>query len=225
MKGFFEAFIHVTGLIYAAMMTNLLLVVANLPLAFLVVFTDVTREWLLVLMTLPFLAPTLTASFAVFRESTEEGGTTVVRTFLRQWSARYWRSFGVGWLATAAIFVLFVDIAVVWGREVGAVAIPVFAVFTVLLVATTLAVLVAIDLDVDVRGIELWKRCLFLVVRRWYFTAMSLFALALLLTFVVAMPALGLGLATSPLLYFVWTNIAYTILPRRVLAARNAVAT
>ncbi len=70
--------------------------------------------------------------------------------------------------------------------------------FAALLVATTLAVLVAIDLDADVRGRELWKACPFLVVRRWYLSAFTLFALGVYSTFLVTMPVWAIGLAASP---------------------------
>ena len=216
MRGFYVGYLNVTGMLYMALMTNLLLLVANLPLVFLVVFTDLTGTWLLALVSLPFLAPALKATFAVFREHASDGRTTVVRTFARSWADGYARTLGVGALATAGLGVLAVDVAVVWGRSVGALMIPVFGMFAALLVATTLAVLVAIDLDADLRGLDLWKACLVLVVRRWYLSAFTLFALGVFSTFLVTMPVWAVGLAASPMLYLAWANGTYTLQPRLV---------
>lgn len=223
MKGFFGVYLQVTGMMYVALMTNLLLLVVNLPLVLLVVFTDVRETWLIVLGFAPFVAPALVSAFAVFREFATDGRVTVVRGFVRQWKATWRRSLGVGALVAGGLFVLAADIAFVWGKTVGAVAIPVFVMFIALLVSTSLHVLVAVDLEAEVKGLELWKACLLLTVRHWPLTALSLFALGLLLTFAVVSPAWGLGLATSPLLYLVWTNGTYVLRPK-VSAPRVEVA-
>jgi hypothetical protein len=86
--------------------------------------------------------------------------------------------------------------------------------FMVLLVSTVLHVLVAVALGVEARNAPaLWKACLFLAVRRWYLTVMSLFALLLLVSFIYATPAWGVGLVASPTLYVAWTNSRQALLP------------
>jgi len=213
-KGFFGVYLQVTGLLYVALMTNLLLLVANLPLVALVVFTDVSQTWLLVVGVAPFAAPSVVAAFAVFREFSTDGRVTVVRTFARRLSVVWRRSLGIGALASAGLLVIGADIAFVWGKTIGAAAIPVFVMFMALLLATAFHVLIAIDLEAEVRGLDLWKASLFLTVRHWPLTALSLFALGLLSTFVVVMPAWGLGLAVSPALYLAWTNGTYVLRPK-----------
>jgi uncharacterized membrane protein YesL len=214
MKGFFGVYLQITGLMYVALMTNLLLLIANLPLVVLVVFTDVTQTWLLVVGVAPFAAPSLVAAFAVFREFAADGRVTVVRSFVLRLSALWRRSLGIGALASAGLLVIGADIAFMWGKTMGAAAIPVFVMFMAVLLATAFHVLVAIDLEVDVKGVDLWKACLFLTVRHWPVTTLSLVALGLLSTFVVVMPAWGLGLAVSPVLYLAWTNGSYVLRPK-----------
>jgi len=60
---------------------------------------------------------------------------------------------------------------------------------------------------------DLLRAALYLAARRWYLTVVSLLVLGLLCTLIAARPALGLGLAAAPLLYVVWANSRYALLP------------
>jgi hypothetical protein len=89
----------------------------------------------------------------------------------------------------------------------------VLVVAMLLLVSSSLLVLVMIAERPTVRLRDAFRACLYLGLRRWYFTLVSLAVLALLETLVAASPALGLGLAASPMLYVVWANSRFTLNP------------
>jgi hypothetical protein len=214
MRGFYTAYIHVGQMLYMAFMTNFLLAVANLPLLFFFVATDLRATWLPVLGLTPFLAISLAAAFSVFQRFTVDGTVSVVREFICDWVAQARMAGATGAVAGFGMFVLAVDIAAVWGAPFRAAATPLFLMFMALLVSTVLHVLVAIVLGVEARSARsLWKACLFLAVRKWYLTVMSLLALLLLVSFIYAMPAWGVGLVASPVLYVAWTNSRQALLP------------
>ena len=77
-------------LCYLVLMTNILLVIACLPMVAGLVATDPVRSWPLLAVVAPFCAPGLAAAFAVFSAFSAEHSTTVVRTFARTWRAT-WR--------------------------------------------------------------------------------------------------------------------------------------
>ena len=56
-------------------------------------------------------------------------------------------------------------------------------------------------------------RALYLAVRRWYFTGVSLVVLVLLAQVIAVRPAIGLGLVATPLLYMVWAGSRYSLRP------------
>jgi hypothetical protein len=224
MRGFYTAYISIGNMVYTAFVANLLLTIANLPLIFLVVATDMRTTWLLILMLTPLLAISLAAVFSVFERFTVDGSVDVARGFVRGW-ATYARPAGAtGGLVSIGLFVLVVDVIAVWGMPYGAAAIPLFVTLMALLVSTALHVLVGIVGDVEARSLlALWRACLYFSVRRWYLTVISIVALSLLVAFTYAMPAWGAGLAASPVLYVAWTNSRQALLPIAPIAAREAV--
>jgi uncharacterized membrane protein YesL len=199
-----EMYEMVFGTVYTGLVTNLLLVVACLPAVMLLVTTDPLVSWPAYAVVAPLVAPAVTAAFAVFSAFSTEGSTTAVRTFRRAYRTHFRRSLAVGALATAAIVVLAVDIAAVWGARIGAAAIPVFATLIVLVVATTVVALAAVPELRGTRLRDLLRASLYLAVRRWYLSAAALVVLTLLAGVIAARPAVGLGLAAAPLLYVVW---------------------
>jgi hypothetical protein len=214
MRGFYTAYIYIGGMVYMALMTNFLLAVANLPLLFFVVATDVRATWFPVLVLSPFLAISLAAAFSVFQRFTVDGAVSVAREFAHAWATLARPAGAVGGAAGLGMFVLAVDIAAVEDTPIGLVATPVFLMFMGLLLSTAMHVLVAIGCGVSAgSALALWKACLYLAVRRWYLTAMSLLALLLLVSIVDTMPAWGVGLTASPILYVAWTNSRQALLP------------
>jgi hypothetical protein len=57
------------------------------------------------------------------------------------------------------------------------------------------------------------RASLYLSLRRWYLTAVSLAILAAQAAVFATAPALGLGLTASASLYFAWTNSRFTLRP------------
>jgi uncharacterized membrane protein YesL len=206
-----EQFTWITEMIYVALMTNLLLVAGSLPLVAGLLATDPVRSWPLLALAAPLCAPAVCAAFAVLSAFSTHRSATVLRTFGRAWLASFRRAFTLGALATFVIVVLGVDIRAAWGRPVGAVAIPVLAVGMVLVVAASLLALVVIAERPRVRLRDALRACLYLGVRYWYLTLLSLVMLGLLEALLANRPAIALGLAASPLLYVVWANSRFTL--------------
>jgi uncharacterized membrane protein YesL len=199
--------------VYAALMTNLLLIVGCLPVVAGLLVTDPARSWPLLALVAPACAPALCAAFAVLAGFARVRSAGVVRTFGRTWRASFRRATTLGALATGALVVLGVDARAAWGRPIGAVAIPVLAVLMVLVVATSLLALVVLSERPAVRLRDALRACVFLAVRYWYLTAASLVVLAIGEALLARRPAIALGLAASPLLYLVWANSRYTLRP------------
>lgn len=209
----YEMYTQVFGTVYVALMTNLLLVVACLPFVVGLVATDPVRSWPLLALVAPLCAPAVAAAFAVFGAFSADGTTTVVRTFGGAWRRHLGRSLRIGALATGALVVLGVDVRAVSQNRWGAVAIPVFLTIAVLVVATATLGLAGAVARPEAPVRALLRAALYLAVRRWYLTAVSLLVLGLLASLVAARPALGLGLAVAPLLYVVWANSRFTLRP------------
>jgi uncharacterized membrane protein YesL len=209
-----EAFMAITGMIYAALLCNVLLVVGCAPLVVGLVVTDPARSWPLLALVTPLCGPALVGVFTVMATWGRPGGSgAVLRTFAQAWRASFRRAVAVGALVTVAIVVLAVDIAWAWGRTIGAAAIPVFATLMVLAIATALLTLVVLAERPSVRLRDALRASLYLAVRRWYFTGVSLVVLLLLTQVVAQRPAIGLGLVATPLLYVVWAGSRYSLRP------------
>jgi uncharacterized membrane protein YesL len=208
-----ELFLAATNTLYAALLSNLLLVFGCAPLVLGLLATDPARTWPLLALVAPLCAPALVGVFAVMASVGRGGPTGVLSTFVRAWRASLRRAVTVGGLAVLAVVVLGVDIAWAWGRTIGAAAIPVLATLIVLVVSTAMLALVVLAERPDVRLRDLARASLYLAVRRWYFTAVSLAVLVLLVQVIAARPAIGLGLVASPLLYVVWAGSRYSLRP------------
>ncbi|GAA1981643.1 hypothetical protein GCM10009718_18380 [Isoptericola halotolerans] len=206
-----ETYESIFGLVYVGLATNLLLVVATLPLLVLLMTTDPATSWPALAVVAPVAAPALVAAFAVFGAHSADGSTTAVRTFARAYRHHLRRSLAVGALTSAVVVVLVVDVAAVWGARIGALAIPVFVTLLVLAVATAVVALVAVPELPGTRLRDLLRVSLFVAVRRWYVSAAALAVLGLLAGVVVARPAIGLGVTAAPLLFAVWGSHRYAL--------------
>jgi hypothetical protein len=199
--------------IQLALVSNMLLVLGCAPLVLLAFTTDTARAWPLYALAAPLCAPGLCGVFAVMSGYSGGQAAGAVRTFGRTWRATARPAMLWAAAATAALVVLGVDARAAWGHRVGALALPVLAMLAVLTAATALLGLVAIAERPGARLRDVARACLYLSVRRWYLTAVSLLVLALLAQFVAARPALGLGFAAAPLLYVVWANTRFSLRP------------
>jgi uncharacterized membrane protein YesL len=207
----YETFGAIADLVYLALATNLLLVAACLPLVAGLLATDPARSWPLLALAAPLCAPGVCATFAVLAGYTAERNTAVLRTFARAWRASFRRAAALGALATGALVVFGVDIRAAWGRPVGAVAIPALVVGMVIVGSAALLALVVIAERPRVRLRDALRAGLYLAVRHWHLTLLSLAVLALLQALLASRPAIALGLAAAPLLYVVWANSRYAL--------------
>ncbi|WP_125773331.1 DUF624 domain-containing protein [Antribacter gilvus] len=208
-----ETYELVIGTVYTGLMTNLLLVVACLPVVVVAVATDLASSWPLLALTAPLVAPALTAAFAVFAAHGDDGSTPVVRTFVRSWRRHARRSLAIGALATVVVVVLAVDVAFFWGRPAGAVVIPLLVTLAAGTVATAVLALAAVPELPEARLRDVLLPALFLGARRWYLGLASLVVLGLLAAMIVTRPAVGLGFVAAPLLYVVWGACRFTLGP------------
>lgn len=219
-----DIFLAATNTLYAALMSNLLLVVGCAPLVVGLLATDPTRSWPLLALVAPLGAPAIVGVFAVMaatsapgvwsRDSDGRGASiAVMRTFGRAWRASLGRASAVGALATLALVVLGVDLAWTWGKTIGAAAIPVLVTLMVLVVATTILALVVLAERPGMRLRQALSAALYLAVRRWYFTGVSLAVVLMLVRIITERPAVGFGLVAFPLLYIVWAGSRYSLRP------------
>lgn len=209
-----HAYARLFAVAHAGLVTNLLLTLTCLPVLVVVLSGGRDRNWPALAVLAPLAAPALTAAFAVFATITDtDDGAPPLRTFVGTWRRSLRTALTVGAAGTAALVILGVDIAAVWRHRIGALAIPAFAMLAVLVVASAVTALALLAERPDLRARDLLRAGLWLSVRRWYLTGMSLGVLALLVTFVTAQPALALGVATAPLLYVVWANSRYALQP------------
>ena len=207
----YETLAAVFDMVYVALMTNMMLVIGCAPLVVGLLVTDPTRSWPLLALAAPLCTPGLCATFAVLSGYSTQRSTTVIATFGRSWRASWRQATVLGALASAALVVFGVDIRAAWGRPVGALAIPVLAVLSLLTVATLLLALVVVAERPAVRLREVLRASLYLAVRHWYLTAASLAVLAVLEMLLTTRPAVALGLAAAPLLYVVWANSRFSL--------------
>jgi uncharacterized membrane protein YesL len=199
--------------VYAALATNVMLIVACLPLVLGLLTTDPSRSWPVLVLTVPLCAPAFAAASTVFERFSADTSTGVVRTFWRAWRAAFPRAAAVGALGAALGLVAGVDAAWAWGQRVGAFAIPVLVTLVAVAVCVTLTALVALGSVPHARVRDVLRVAGYAAVRRWYLTALSVVLLGVLAAVVAARPALGLGLALAPLLYVVWANTRFALRP------------
>ena len=81
----------------------------------------------------------------------------------------------------------------------------------VLVCAASLLALVVIAERPRARLRDALRVCLYLAVRYWYLTLLSMAVLALLQSLLASRPAIALGLAAAPLLYVVWANSRFAL--------------
>lgn len=205
-----ETYAAAFHMVYLGLVTNALLLLGCAPLVVGLIVTDPFRSWPLLALVAPLCTPAVVAAFAVLG-SVGRGG--VVREFGRVWVSSWRRATALGAMAIAALVVLGVDMRWAWGRPIGAVMIPVLAMLMVLLIATTLLALVALAERPTARMRDVLRYSVYLAVRRWYLTAVSLLVLVLLAALFASRPALAVGLAASPLLYVVWANSRFSLRP------------
>ncbi|GAB6903532.1 hypothetical protein [Kineosporia succinea] len=202
--GRYETWTGVIGTVWLFLSTNLFVVIAVLPF---LLTASTPRLWPVLA---PLWAPAAVAAFARF------GGREPV-SFVHHWRRSLAPALRTGAAASFVLVVLAVDAHLL--RNAMPAVIPLLAVLALLVVITTLHVLVGLAEHPGLRVRDLARAGLYLGLRHWCLTGVSLLVLALLGGAVVLRPALGLGLALAPLLYVVWANCRYSL---RALSGTDA---
>jgi len=208
-----ELYDKVFGVIYLGMLANLMVAIACSPLLVVTFTTNAGRTWPLLAVLAPLCAPALVGAFAMFAHFSDEGPAGLVRTFMRAWRRSMRHALAVGTAATFGIAVFSVDIAAAGRSHALAIVIPLLLMLDVLVGATALLTLVALSERPTTRLRDLVRPVVYLAVRRWYLTALSLLVMVLLGGFAATRPVIGLGLAAAPMLYVVWANSRFTLQP------------
>lgn len=207
----FETFSACIDAVYVALASNVLLVVGCLPLIGVLLLGDPAPSPPLIALAAPWCVPGVCATFAVFADFTRHGSTTVVGTYARAWRASWRPATSLGVVSTCLLAGLAVGARMLWGRPAGAVVLPVLAVTAVLVASSSVLTAVILAERPAVPVAAALRASLYLGVRRWYLTGLSLVVLALLETLLAIRPALALGLAAAPMLYVVWANSRFTL--------------
>lgn len=207
-----STYLTIAQVVYLGLITNLLLVAACAPLVVLLVTTDPARSWPLLAVVAPLSAPAVCGAFTAFREF-GSGGTTPARAFYRGWAASWRRALPLGTVLVAALVVLLVDIRFFSDSPLSVVVVPMLGVLAVVAVGTGAVALAAISDDPRARLRDVLRAGLYLGVRRWYLTAITLLALGTQVALFTAMPAVALGLTAAPALYLAWANARYALVP------------
>ncbi|MDD7961362.1 DUF624 domain-containing protein [Microbacterium thalli] len=202
----------VFGVVYLGLMTNLLLLASCLPFVVLLVITDPALSWPMLAVVAPLCAPGITAAFATFRAH-GDGDTRVVRTFVRSWKRSWRKAMLLGVVVVAALVVVLVDVRFFAPLQAGAAVVPVLAVLTVLVLAASLVAFAALAEEPDAAQRSIARAAVFLSVRRWWLSLVSLAVIAVQAGLFVAMPAVAIGLSAAPALYLAWANARYILRP------------
>ncbi|MCL1869074.1 MAG: DUF624 domain-containing protein [Promicromonosporaceae bacterium] len=208
-----QIYTTVFGTLLTGLVVDAMLLVACLPLVVMLLTTDPSRSWPALAVLAPLAAPAVVAAFAVFRQVSDDGAPTPVRTFWSAYRRHARRSLAVGGLLAAVSVVGLVDLRFLAGHRAGALATPGIAVVLLLAALTGVVALAAVPELPAARLRDLLKASLFLAVRRWYLAGAALVVLALLAGVVAARPALGLGLLPAPLLYVAWGAARFALRP------------
>ncbi|MHA7987500.1 DUF624 domain-containing protein [Rathayibacter sp. CAU 1779] len=199
------------GYAYALLLADVLLIVFNLPLAVMLFVTvDSLASWPFSLLLSLTLAPSLVGAFEVFRAMKTEGRPRPFAAFWQGYRRRGAAAFLVG-LVTAAIvgFVLLdgtITAGTIWAPLLG----PLFAVLGIGSVAAALFALAGLVVFEKASLRAIAKAALYLAVRRWYFSVVSLVMVALIGAAVLLQPVLGAALVPGILLYAVFANAQYS---------------
>jgi len=209
------------GVAYLGLVLNLFIALACLPLIVLLFTTDPVYSWPLLALAAPLCAPALTAAFSAFRAHHEKGEGPV-QAFVDGWRATWRRALGLGAVATVAVVVVLVDVRFFSDSAFAVVTVPLLGVLCVIVAAMSIVALVAIAEAPRARLRDILNASIYLSVRRWYLSVVSLIALATQVMVFTSLPAVALGLTAAPALYLAWANARYTLRP--VLETTEAVA-
>ncbi|MCT9821320.1 DUF624 domain-containing protein [Microbacterium sp. W1N] len=202
----------ILGVLYLGLMVNMLVAAASLPLVVLLLTTDPMVSWPLLAVAAPVAGPAFAAAFATFRAHAD-GEPSVIGTYVAAWKRVFVKALAIAAAATAVLVVLLVDVRMLSDTALSVVIVPVLLVLSVATVATALVALVALSEVPGARLREILRASLYLAVRRWVFTLVSLVVIAMQVALFTQTPAFALGLTAAPALYVAWANARYILRP------------
>ena len=190
---------------YTGLAVNLCLGAANLPLlAGIALVPDPAAAWPFFVLVSVTIAPSIVGAFAAF-DAANAGETTPFRDFWRAWRGGLKRSAVVGCTLVALELAIGFDLMIVAGSPIGALLTPIVIVVLLLALATSTLVLAAIS-NTDASLARQVRASVFLVIRCWPLSLLTLAALGGTVALVLAQPLLGMLLGVSPLLFIAFSN-------------------
>lgn len=198
--------------VYLGLATNLMLVVACLPLLVLVIGTNPAETWPYLAATAALAAPGCSAAFTVFREQGQNGAGPM-RTFLRGYAATWRKALAIGAATAALLVVLLGDVRALASSAVGVVVVPLLLMLSILALAVAILSLVAIAEVPIARLRDVLRAAVLLGVRRWYLSLVSLLIGAVQIALFANIPAIAAGVTAAAALYLIWADCRYTLRP------------
>lgn len=207
-----DTYAGIFATVYLGLMVNVLLLLGCAPLVVLLLTTDPTASWPLLVVAAPLCAPALTGALTAFRAH-GLGEGRVVRVFWAGWRRTARKALLVGAMVSLVLAIVLIDVRAVSAASWAVVVVPLCATVAVLVLATAPVALTAL---VEAPGTPLrvlLSTAAVLAVRRWYLSAVSLLVLAGQAVLFTTSPALALGLTAAPALYLVWANARFALRP------------
>lgn len=147
------------------------------------------------------IGPAIAAAFAVFGGAASSDRVAPFRDYVRAWRSLAARALAVWVVFTAIVFVLVIDVGVIWGTAFAALVGPATAVIAVIAATGTLHALAVLAARPGLGAVAAAKAGIVLSVRRPLPTLLSLVILVAWAMVVLAQPVLGvLGLGGFALL-------------------------
>jgi hypothetical protein len=218
-KAFPAIFLKISSLLYVALITNVLLLIACAPWTIVVIFTDWKISWLGIAVLSVLITPALQAAFAVFADYTNSGMASPVKAFVIGWLRAWRRGWPLAIAVPATAVVIGVDVYFFMGTSLGLFTIPALVLLTLIgLVAYPVAGLLLSEQSAMGKGRAV-VNALFSSVRCSGWSLISLAVGAVFVGMFYEQPALTLVLAPSPALFVIWSN------SRRVLERHGWLST
>jgi uncharacterized membrane protein YesL len=164
-----------------------------------------------VAVTFILLSPALAAADAVFHDYSVNASVTPFRTYARAWWHAWPRVVLPGLAITAFLFIVGVDFYAVtlWGY--GTLVLPLTVILAAAALITMAVSWVGLTERPDLTRRAVVKASLYLAVRKFGWSLLSLVVLAAVAAITYSHPAIGLGLLSGPALYVVWGNSRRTL--------------
>lgn len=203
------------GYAYAILMTDLLLVLANLPLAALLFAArDALQAWPTTLLASLTLAPSLAGAFEVLRRLRSEEPARPFAAFWHGYRRRGAAAGLIGLAAGAVVGFVLYDGAILTGTLWAPLAAPALALAAAWALATCSTAVAGLVLYPRASTRAILKAAIYLSVRRWYFSVFALALMGIAAAAVIVQPVLG-ALVPALLLYVVFANADFAF--RRAL--------